>query len=86
MTFPAYLQSCRGSGTSVVSLLIPTGASIMVARSRITSELTTTANIKDRGNRHSVIAALKAVSEQLSRIASIPSTGMAIYAGECECL
>lgn len=79
----SYLHECRGSGTSVVSFHIPAGAYILPYRAQVASELTTAQNIKDKTNRHSVIAALKAIQEQLIRIREIPDTGFAVFAGEC---
>ena len=79
----SYLKNSRGSGTSVVSYHIPAGSSIQIYRGQVAHELQTAANIKDKTNRHSVISALKAIQEQLLRIAVVPSTGVAVFAGEC---
>lgn len=79
-----FLSNCRGSGTSVVSFHIPAAAAnIMPYRAQVAAELATAQNIKDKTNRHSVIAALKAIQEQLIRVSEVPSTGLAVFAGEC---
>lgn len=78
-----FLSNCRGSGTSVVSFHIPASANIMPYRAQVAAELATAQNIKDKTNRHSVIAALKAIQEQLARVSEVPSTGLAVFAGEC---
>ncbi len=68
-------------GTSVVSLILPAGANLTVARSRLAKEQATAVNIKDKTNRHSVVDALKAVADELSCFKTMPATGLAVFAG-----
>lgn len=75
------LKNCKGSGTSIVTLMIPSRMKPHQVTSHLDSEIGTASNIKDKGNRKSVIDALKTSISFLRSVKSIPSTGMAIYAG-----
>ncbi len=64
--------------TSMVSLLIPPGTNIEKLRNRMTSEIATSTNIKDKSNRISVGTALGKINEHLKNLV-LPKTGIAIY-------
>lgn len=65
--------------TSMVSLLIPPGTNIEKLRTRLTSEIATSVNIKDKTNRLSVGNALSKINEHLKYMRVVPETGIAIY-------
>jgi peptide chain release factor subunit 1 len=66
-------------GTSMVSLLLPPGTSLDKIRTRMTGEISTSQNIKDKSNRLSVGVALSRISEYLKGLRQIPKTGLALY-------
>lgn len=66
-------------GTSMVSLLLPPSTSLDKIRARMTSEIATSQNIKDKNNRLSVGVALSRISEYLKGLRQIPKTGLALF-------
>lgn len=76
------LESARGNGTSVISLLIPPRPSALAAAMRLLhEELGTSARIKCRVNRLSVQGAIASAQARLRLIGRLPPTGLALFAG-----
>ena len=75
------LKNCKGTGTSIVTLLIPPKMRPHQVVAHLDDEISTASNIKDKGNRKSVIDALKTSISFYRNLKSIPVTGMATYAG-----
>jgi peptide chain release factor subunit 1 len=75
------LRQLRGSGTSIVSLIIPAKTQICAINAHITKELSTASNVKDKCNRKSIIDALKSTNALFKNIKNIPSNGIATFAG-----
>jgi len=74
-------QNARGDGTSLVTLLLPAGYQIAIARQTMKNEYSTASNIKSRVNRLSVQRALRSLTQTLKAMNGIPDTGMALMAG-----
>ena len=75
------LSNERGSGTSLISYYIQGNADIGSALSKISKELSTTANIKSKSTGKDVKTALKSIQGYLKGIKKIPTNGIAIFAG-----
>lgn len=75
------LKNYKGTGTSIVTLLIPSRMKPHQVTTHLEGEIGTASNIKDKGNRKSVIDALRTSISFLRNIKSIPCNGMAMYAG-----
>ena len=73
------------NGTSLITLYLPAGMNLWLAREHIISESKLTSNIKSKQVGSAVTSALKSVSYQLKLLEEIPSNGMVIVAGE-QCL
>lgn len=76
------LDAAEGSGTSVVTLLLPSGSDLSKAVRMLESELATARNIKDRLNRSSVQRALGSALEALRGMTGLPDNGLALFSGE----
>lgn len=74
------LDTLRGNGTTLVSLLIPEGAQINLSRHHIVKEMSEASNIKSRQTRQSVQKALRSVKSSLDLLKD-NSFGYAVYAG-----
>jgi peptide chain release factor subunit 1 len=75
------LQRYKGTGTSIVTLIIPVKCQISHINTHLIKELATAKNIKDKNNRKSVIDALKSSLEFFRGLKSIPSNGLATFTG-----
>lgn len=75
------LREYKGSGTSVVSLIIPGKSQISAVTSHLTKELSTASNVKDKSNRKSIIDALKSTETFYKNLKEIPDNGIATFAG-----
>jgi len=76
-----YLDSLAGKGTSLVSLLIPAGDSLVGYNNMLTTELGTASNVKSRVNRLSILSAITSVQQRLKMYAKTPPNGLVIYSG-----
>ena len=62
------LESARGGGTSMISLVIPAGDNIALSRQMLNIEYGTASNIKSRVNRLSVLSAITSTLQKLKTI------------------
>lgn len=76
-----FLESIKGNGTSMITLIIPKGSQITFASQMLTTELSTASNIKSRVNRLSVLSAIKAAQEKLKKYNRTPENGLIILCG-----
>lgn len=76
------LNNYKGTGTSIVSLVIPPKMQVSAVCNHITKELGTASNIKDKTNRKSVIDALKSTEHFYKSLKQIPCNGIATYCGQ----
>ncbi len=74
------LESLRGNGTTLVSLLIPERAQLSLSRQHIVKEMSEATNIKSRQTRHGVQKALRSVKSSLDLLKD-NTCGYAVYAG-----
>lgn len=75
------LNDYEGSGTSMISLLIPSGDKLAIINSLLTTEYGSASNIKNRVNRQSVEDAIVSVQQRLKLYNKIPNNGLIIYSG-----
>ena len=75
------LESCTGSGTSLISMIIPGNKKISDYTGMVVDEIGKADNIKDRVNRQAVVMALTSVKEKLKGYQKSPPNGLAIYCG-----
>lgn len=75
------LKTYKGSGTSILTLTIPSKTQVSDVINHLQQEIGTASNIKDKSNRKSVIDALKTSISFFRGWKTIPSNGMAVYAG-----
>lgn len=76
------LQNAQGSGTSMISVIIPPGKKVSDIQKMLTDEAGKAERIKDRANRQGVIRAINSVKEKLKMIGKIPRNGLFVYSGE----
>lgn len=75
------LQSARGNGTSMISLIIPPGDQIPRVNKMLSDEYGTASNIKSRVNRLSVLGAITSTQQPLKLYNKCPKNGLVIYCG-----
>lgn len=75
------LESCKGNGTSFVSLYIPPKENVNLVNGRLTQELSQAQNIKSRQTKQSVIAAITSTREKLKLYKETPKNGLVIFCG-----
>jgi len=75
------LESARGNGTSMISLIIPPKDQISRVNKMLGDELGTASNIKSRVNRLSVLGAITSVQQRLKLYNRVPKNGLVIYCG-----
>ncbi len=76
------LKAMKGSGTELISVLIPFGTDRSSLTSQLTEEMSQSSNIKDPKTRKNVQAALKKIINFLKRIDfELPQTGLAVFCG-----
>lgn len=73
------LETARGNGTSMISLIIPSKGQIARVSKMLADEFGTASNIKCRVNRASVLDAITSVRQKLKLYHSVPDNGLAIY-------
>jgi peptide chain release factor subunit 1 len=75
------LESARGNGTSMISLIIPPKEQISRWSQKLTEEYGTASNIKSRVNRLSVLSAITSTQQKLKLYNKVPPNGLLIYCG-----
>ncbi len=75
------LDSAKGNGTSMVSLIIPAGDQISRYSKMLAEEYGTASNIKSRVNRLSVLAAITSTQQKLKLYTRVPANGLLVYSG-----
>jgi peptide chain release factor subunit 1 len=76
------LAAAEGSGTSMITLVIPPKGQISKSTQLLTAEYGAAGNIKSRANRQSVQTAIRSVQAKLKLIPRVPPNGVAIFCGE----
>ena len=77
----AFLKTCKGNNTTLVSLIIPQGSNIWLYDQRLTKEFSLTGNIKSKQTRDDVRDAIKSMKMSLKLFNSVPLTGLALFSG-----
>ena len=75
------LQQARGSGTSMISLIIPPKGQVSLVQKMLTEEYGTASNIKSRVNRLSVLGAITSTQQRLKLYNRVPDNGLVMYCG-----
>jgi len=75
------LESAKGNGTSMISLLIPPKEQLSKINQMLIGEYSTATNIKSRVNRQSVLDAITATQNRLKLYHKVPPNGLVIYCG-----
>ncbi|KAI6111060.1 peptide chain release factor eRF aRF subunit 1 [Pisolithus sp. B1] len=75
------LDSARGAGTSMISLIIPPKDQISRAVAMLTQEYGTASNIKSRVNRLSVLSAITSTQQRLKLYTRVPPNGLVLFVG-----
>ncbi|KAH8834024.1 peptide chain release factor eRF1/aRF1 [Flagelloscypha sp. PMI_526] len=75
------LDSARGAGTSMISLILPPKDQISRASAMLTQEYGTASNIKSRVNRLSVLAAITSTQQRLKLYSRVPPNGLVLFVG-----
>tara|TARA_R110002050_G_scaffold203629_1_gene338870 strand:+ start:694 stop:2004 length:1311 start_codon:yes stop_codon:yes gene_type:complete len=75
------LESARGNGTSMISLIIRPGDQIAKVAKMLADEYGTASNIKSRVNRLSVLSAITSTQQRLKLYSKTPPNGLVIYCG-----
>ncbi|PWA70212.1 eukaryotic peptide chain release factor subunit 1-3 [Artemisia annua] len=75
------LESARGNGTSMVSLIIPPNDQISRVTKLLREEYGTASNIKSRVNRQSVQGAITSAQQRLKLYSKVPPNGLVLYTG-----
>ncbi|KAI3622942.1 translation termination factor eRF1 [Malassezia furfur] len=75
------LDSARGAGTSMISLILPPRSQLSQATNMLTQEYGTASNIKSRVNRLSVLAAITSTQQRLKLYSRVPDNGLVVYCG-----
>jgi len=75
------LESARGNGTSMISLIIPPKDQVSRVNAMLAGEYGTASNIKSRVNRQSVLSAITSTQQRLKLYTKVPPNGLVIYCG-----
>ncbi|CDZ96944.1 peptide chain release factor erf arf subunit 1 [Phaffia rhodozyma] len=75
------LDSARGNGTSMISLIMKPGSTISDSQAMLTHEYGTASNIKSRVNRLSVLSAISSAQARLKLYNRVPPNGLVLYVG-----
>lgn len=75
------LESAKGNGTSMISLIIPPKEQISRIAGKLAEEYGTATNIKSRVNRQSVLSAITSTQQRLKLYNRVPPNGLVIYCG-----
>ncbi|MFH0829727.1 MAG: LAGLIDADG family homing endonuclease [Candidatus Aenigmatarchaeota archaeon] len=77
----AELEAIKGRHTELISVLIPSGGSVIDMMNQLRNEQGTADNIKSKGTRKNVVSALEKTMQHLKLYKKIPDNGVAIYCG-----
>lgn len=75
------LESARGNGTSMISLIMPPKDQISRVAKMLGDEYGTASNIKSRVNRQSVLGAITSAQQRLKLYSKVPPNGLVLYTG-----
>jgi peptide chain release factor subunit 1 len=75
------LESARGNGTSMISLILPPKSQLPQTQAMLQTEYGTASNIKSRVNRQSVLTAITSVQQKLKLYNRVPDKGLVVYTG-----
>ena len=75
------LESARGNGTSMISLIMPPKDQISRVAKMLADEYGTASHIKNRVNRQSVLAAITSAQQRLKLYNRVPPNGLVVYTG-----
>eukprot|EP00882_Tetradesmus_deserticola_P004406 GHRQ01004650.1.p1 GENE.GHRQ01004650.1~~GHRQ01004650.1.p1 ORF type:complete len:244 (+),score=96.83 GHRQ01004650.1:256-987(+) len=75
------LESARGNGTSMISLILPPKDQISRVQKMLGDEYGTASNIKSRVNRLSVLGAITSAQQRLKLYNRLPPNGLVVYTG-----
>eukprot|EP00448_Togula_jolla_P006419 CAMPEP_0170598696 /NCGR_PEP_ID=MMETSP0224-20130122/16387_1 /TAXON_ID=285029 /ORGANISM="Togula jolla, Strain CCCM 725" /LENGTH=435 /DNA_ID=CAMNT_0010923269 /DNA_START=42 /DNA_END=1349 /DNA_ORIENTATION=- len=76
------LDSARGAGTSMISLIVPPKDDINRVNKMLAEEYSTASSIKSRVNRLSVLGAITSTQQRLKLYNRTPNNGLILYCGE----
>jgi len=76
------LESVKGAGTSVISLMIPPKGDLNRINQQLTEEYGTAASIKSHVNRLSVLSAITSTQQRLKTYSRTPPNGLVLFCGE----
>jgi len=76
------LDSAKGAGTSMISLIVPPKDDIHRINRMLAEEFGTASCIKSRVNRLSVLAAITSTQQRLKHYSRTPANGLILYCGE----
>lgn len=76
------LESARGNGTSMISIVMPPKDQISIMQKKLTDEYGTASNIKSRVNRLSVLSAITSTQQKLKLYNRVPPNGLVLYCGD----
>ena len=75
------LEAARGSGTSMISLIIPPQDQVVKVNKMLGEEIGTASNIKSRVNRLSVLSAITSAQQKLKLFSKTPPNGLVVFVG-----
>ncbi|KAJ4762538.1 Eukaryotic peptide chain release factor subunit 1-1 [Rhynchospora pubera] len=75
------LESARGNGTSMISLIMPPRDQVARVTKMLGDEYGTASNIKSRVNRQSVLGAITSAQQRLKLYNKVPPNGLVLYTG-----
>ncbi|KAF7368621.1 Eukaryotic peptide chain release factor subunit 1 [Mycena venus] len=75
------LESARGAGNSMISLILPSNDQISRASAMLTQEYVTASNIKSRAGRPPVLAAITMAHQRLKHYSRVPPNGLVLFVG-----
>lgn len=75
------LESARGNGTSMISLVMPPKDQVSRVAKMLGDEYGTASNIKNRVNRLSVLSAITSAQQRLKLYNRVPPNGLVLYTG-----
>lgn len=75
------LESARGNGTSMISLIMPPRDQVARVAKMLGDEFGTASNIKNRVNRQSVLGAITSAQQRLKLYNKVPPNGLVLYTG-----
>lgn len=76
-----YLDTAKGDGTSMISVIIPPNKKVSDVQRQLTDESGKAEHIKDRVNRQSVLGGITSAKEKLKAYSRVPRNGLLIYCG-----